>query len=107
MPLRLLAQCLTAVMLAGGLALPAQAEHFEPWQLRAEGPKLRLIPDGTERNGEREQRAIISREQAVRRALGEYPGKVLSVKLRGGGEFYAVKIINKGRVRVVRVPAQR
>jgi uncharacterized membrane protein YkoI len=50
---------------------------------------------------------IISREEAVRRARSEYPGKVLGVKLRGKGNFYAVKIIKNGKVRVVNVPAEQ
>ncbi|MGB1581087.1 MAG: PepSY domain-containing protein [Nevskiales bacterium] len=95
---------LPALLLAAAMAMPAQAQRIEAWSLRAEAPGMQLMHD----NGQRQQRrANISREDAVRQALSEYPGKVLSVKLAGGGEFYAVKIINRGHVRVVRVPAQR
>lgn len=56
------------------------------------------------------RRELISSSEAVRQAREAYPGKVLSVRLRNqdsGQPFYAVKIIKKGKVRVVRVPAQR
>lgn len=87
---------LIALLLAAGMALPAMA--LELPQLRAERP-MQLMHD-TKHN----KKATISAEEAVRRARQEYPGKVLSVKLRG--DSYAVKIIKKGRVRVVNVPAR-
>lgn len=97
-----LLRSLTALLLAAGLALPAMAQGPELPPLLAERPSMQLMHDS-----KHNKRATISREEAVRRARSEYPGKVLSVKLKGGGDYYAVKIIKKGRVRVVNVPARR
>ena len=95
---------LIALLLAAMLALPAQAQKLRLPDSLVEGPGMPLLHEPEQKA--RHQPRIISREEAVRQAQSQYPGKVLSVKLRGGGEFYSVKIIRKGHVRVVRVPAQ-
>ncbi len=97
--LRLLATLLAVV----SLGLPAQAKKLRLPELPTEQPHMQLM----HKQEPLRQRQLITPEEAVRRARGEYPGKVLSVRLRGGGEFYAVKIIKKGKVRVVNVPAER
>lgn len=92
---------LVAILLcAACVSLPAQAKKLAVPELQSD-PSLQLM----HRQEQRPAR-IISREEAVRRARSEYPGKVLGVKLRGKGSFYAVKIIKNGKVRVVRVPAE-
>lgn len=92
-------------LLTIGLSLPVQAQRLSlklP-ELRTQDPAMQLM-----QKPERiEKQRIISPQEAARRARAEYPGKVLDVKLRGQGSFYAVKIIKKGKVRVVRVPAER
>ena len=93
---------LVALMLcAACVSLPAQAKKLSLPELQSDS-SLQLM-----HRQEQSQPRLISREEAVRRARSEYPGKVLGVKLRGKGNFYAVKIIKNGKVRVVRVPAEQ
>lgn len=101
--MRLNVQRCVVLLLVGAVTLPVQAQRLSLPELRSEAPTMQLMqkPERTERQ------RIISPEEAVRRARKEYPGKVLDVRLRGQGSFYAVKIIKKGKVRVVRVPAEK
>ena len=94
---------LAAILLLISASLPAQALKLSAKDVKPLDPSMELLGPATQEPQQKTR--IISPEQAVRRAREQYPGKVLSVKLRGGGEFYAVKIIRQGRVRVVRVPA--
>lgn len=89
------------ILMLSSLSLPSQAKNLN---LRAEQSAPTHLMHKQERV---QQRQVISPEEAVHRARREYPGKVLSVRLRGDSEYYAVKIMKQGKVRVVHVPAQR
>ena len=52
---------------------------------------------------------VIPRQKAVKKAKGKHKGKVLSVKLKKpkkGEPYYRVKVLEKGKVRVIRIKAK-
>lgn len=91
---------LILLLLTAGLTLPVQAKGLRLPELQVSDQSMGLMHDS-----QHNKRPSISREEAVRRARKQYPGKVLSVKQRG--DHYAVKIIKNGRVRVINVSSNR
>lgn len=68
--------------------------------------------DGSKSNHKRQaspQRPAISPEQAAQRARKHFGGRVLNVVLEQGpgGPYYRVKLLERGRVRVVDIDARR
>lgn len=61
------------------------------------------------KNSKQKTVRIIPKQRAVRRAKNRHKGKVLSVKLKKAkskNPYYRVKMLEKGKVRVIRIRAK-
>lgn len=96
--MRLAAAIMLVCALLGGVAGPTAA------QARSH----RGAAHGHGDHGQAGQKRI-SPGEAAREAQSRYGGRVLSVQLHGRGKnaYYSVKLLHRGTVRVVRVPARR